>query len=211
MKSVYIREIGIHPWDQLYPTRDKNFITITFLNQTFEDAWKTWCEFSLPLTHSWPTIIQWSTRLTPAFSKTEEYLKLKNFKENSTPGDILKKNEKTSIYSRVIQLSPIPSHIDPAYMAGYRTSVTLMQTPNNDLEKVWRRLSYLRDISTTEDFKIILFDKMSLSFRFYDAETHGAAQLICHSEHAELLNEIIAMMEITEIQQDDVYNYIHSE
>jgi hypothetical protein len=81
MKSVYIREIGIHPWDQIYSSIDKEFITITLINQTFEDVWKTWCEFSLPLIRSWPTIIQWSTTLTPAFSRTEEYLDLKNFKK----------------------------------------------------------------------------------------------------------------------------------
>ncbi|WP_242197476.1 MULTISPECIES: hypothetical protein [unclassified Pseudomonas] len=92
-----------------------------------------------------------------------------------------------------------------------RTSVTLMQTPKNNFEKVWRRLSYLRDISTTEDFKVILFDKMSLSFRFYAPETRGAAQLICLSKHAELLNRIIATIKITEIQQGDVYTYIHRE
>ncbi len=211
MKSVYIREIGIHPWDQIYSSIDKKFITITLINQTFEDVWKTWCEFSLPLIRSWPTIIQWSTTLTPAFSRTEEYLDLKNFKKNCMTGDILRKNEKTSIYSQVIRLNSSPSHIDPARMTNYSSSVTLMQPSTNDLEKVWHRLSYLRHISTTEDFKIILFDNMSLSFRFYDTETHGAAQLICHSEHAQLLNEIIATMEITEIQQDDVYTYIHSE
>jgi len=95
-------------------------------------------------------------------------------------------------------------------MACYRTSVTLMQKSNSSLENLWQNLSQLTDISKTEDFKLILADEHSISFRFYDAETHGVAQLICHSEHLPLLNETIKKINLEEIQQEGVYAYIHS-
>ncbi|VVO43811.1 hypothetical protein [Pseudomonas fluorescens] len=210
MEAVFIRELGIHPWDQLHPSNDENYITVTLLHQDYAGAWKAWCEFSSLLTKKWPNIVQWHTKLLPYYSKTQEYLSLKNFAKSSQPGDIFRKNESTGIYSRVIHLDPDPFHIDPNSMACYRTSVTLMQESNSTLENLWQNLSQLTDISKTEDFKLILADEHSISFRFYDAETHGVAQLICHSEHLPFLNETIKKMNLEEIQQEGVYAYIHS-
>lgn len=209
MKSVFIREIGIHPWDQLHPTHNEKYITITLLNQDYSGAWNTWCEFSSLLKSKWPSIVQWNTKLLPYYNKTQEYLSQKNFYKNSKPGDILRKNDSTNIYSQVINLDCDPFRIDPNRMACYRTSVTLMLNTNDSLEHLWRNLSKLTDISKTDDFKLILSDERSISFRFYDAETHGVAQLICHSEHLPFLNKILQKMNLEEIQQEGVYAYIH--
>lgn len=211
MKTVFIREMGIHPWDQTHHSDDKNFITITLLNQDYESAWKTWCEFSCLLKEKWPKIVQWSTKLLPYSSKTQEYLSNKKFAKNSTPGDILKKNEVTGVYSQVIQLDSDPLRIDRAQMACYRTSITLMQEQSIETENLWCRLSKLDDISTIDDIKLVLTDNLSISFRFYDAETHGAAQLICHSKHLSFLNDTINIINANEIRKKDVYAYIHSQ
>ena len=95
-------------------------------------------------------------------------------------------------------------------MACYRTSVVLMQEQNDDMENIWHRLSKLGDISTANDIKLILSDNLSISFRFYDSETHGVAQLICHSEHLFFINKVIKVMGLEEIQKGDVYAYTHS-
>ncbi len=50
METVFIRQIGIHPWDQLHPSHDENYITVTLLNQDYAGVWKTWCEFSSRIT-----------------------------------------------------------------------------------------------------------------------------------------------------------------
>ena len=210
MKSVYIRELGIHPWDQLQPSHDKNYITITLLNQKYTDVWQTWCELASLLTLKWPKIVQWHTKLLPFHSKTQEYISQKNFHKNSKPGDILRKNESTRIYSQIISLDLDSLRATPNSMSSLRTSIILMQNNNNnDLEPLWYKLSNLSEISKADDFKILLTDEESISFRFYEAETHGVAQLICHSKHLPFLNESISKISLEEIQKKDIYAYIH--
>lgn len=209
MKSVFINEIGIHPWDQLHPSDDENYITVTLLNQEYAGAWESWCKLAPLLTPKWPKIVQWHTRLSPFYSKSQEYISQKEFKKISNPGDILKKNETSMIYSQIINLNSDPLQIDHNCMAAYRTSVVLMLKDNSNLERLWHKLSNLRDISNTDDFRLILSNENAISFTFYDAETHGIAQLICHSEHLPFLNEAIKKLDLEEIQQKNVYEYIH--
>ncbi|WP_242176617.1 MULTISPECIES: hypothetical protein [unclassified Pseudomonas] len=209
MKTVFIREVGIHPWGQLYATNDHEYSTISLLNQDFESVWKTWCELASALTLEWPTISIWYTVGFPYESKTQEYLALKHFAKSSNPKDIFKKNETTSIYSGIEHLNSKPDEIDPATLTSYRYTVTLMQKKNSEPSDVWNKLSDLSHLSTSDDFKLILADRTVLAFRFHDAETHGVAQIIFHSEHLPILNNVISRMGIKEIQQGDVYTYIH--
>lgn len=209
MESVIIKDIGIHPWEQLNPSTDGRYITISLLNQQYTGAWKTWCALGSLLTQKWPKIVNWHTDLLPCHSKSEEYISQKSFYKNSNPGDIYKKNELTKIYSQIINLDCDPYKIDPMRMTNYRTSVTLMLENNSNLEHLWHKLSSLSDISKTDDFKFILSDSNSIALRFHDSETHGVAQLICHSKHLPLLNETINKMNLEEIRQEDVYAYIH--
>ena len=209
MKSVFIKEIGIHPWDQVHPSNDENYITVTLLNQEYAGAWESWCKLAPLLTQKWPRIVQWHTSLLPFYSKSQEYISQKKFEKTSNPGDIFKKNESTMIYSQIINLNSDPFQIDPNCMTVYRTSITLMLKDNSNLERLWHKLSSLTDISKTDDFRLILSNENTISFRFYDAETHGVAQLICHSEHLSFLNEAIKKLDLEEIQQKDVYEYIH--
>lgn len=91
MKSVFIREIGIHPWDQPHGCNDENYITITLLNQNYEGAWKTWCEFSSPLTKKFKTLVHWHTKLTPYLNKTQEYASKKSFPKKRKQAIFLEK------------------------------------------------------------------------------------------------------------------------
>ncbi|WP_231423533.1 hypothetical protein [Pseudomonas sp. Leaf59] len=209
MKSVHIKELGIHPWDQLHANTDAKFTTITLLNQNFADVWKLWCELSTLLTREWPTIIQWSTLMTPFSSKTQEYLALREFSRHSTHGDIFKKNRITLIYSEVMQLNPNPANIDATTLTAYRTSIVIMQKQPSNLESIWHKFSHLKSVSTIKNFELMLTDDDSIYFRFYDMETHGAVQLIGHSENVQLADSMLKAMNIKQIKQDDVYSYIH--
>ncbi|PRA20354.1 hypothetical protein [Pseudomonas poae] len=211
MKTVFIYEVGIRPWDQIQHTEDCEYSTISLLNQDFGSVWKTWRMLASLLIHEWPTIIKWYTTSAPQYSKTHEYLTLKDFSKNSEPKDIFKKNEETLIYSGIKHLNSNPENIDPINLKVYRVSTTLMlKEKDNQIEQLWHRLSHLKHISSTEDFKLILADNETLSFRFYDSETFGAAQLICHSMHAPKIIDALASLKLDEIPRDGVYKYIHS-
>lgn len=209
MNTVFIQKTGIHPWDQLHPTEEQEYVTISLLNQDFEGVWKTWQAFVSLLNHNWPTIAEWYSTSVPQYSKTQEHLALKHFLKNSDPKDIFKKNETTLVYSGIEYLNDNPEHIDPTKLKSYRRSVTLLMKKDYQPELLWQQLSHLNHLSTTDDFKLILEENENLSFRFYDAETHGVAQLICSSKHLPLLDKIIEKLNLERIQQKDVYEYIH--
>lgn len=210
MDTVFIQEVGINPWDQLNPEKEQKYVTISLLNQDFESVWKTWCELASLLTDGWPAIVTWYSTGFPQYSKTQEYLTLKRFSKNLGPKDIFRKNEKTLVYSGIEHLNRDPKHIDPAKLTDYLRSATLMLKEDDQLEQLWQRLSHLNYISTTDDFKLILKDSERLTFRFYDRETHGIAQLICHSNQQKILDNAIAILRIRRIDQEGVYDYIHS-
>ena len=94
MDTVFILKTGIRLWEQQHPTEEREYITISLLNQNFENVWKTWRIFASLLTQEWPMILTWYTTTTPQYSKTHEYLTLKDFSKNSGPKDIFKKHEK---------------------------------------------------------------------------------------------------------------------
>lgn len=210
MDTVFIYETGIHPWDQLYPTNDGDYLTISLLNQDFQSVWTTWRLFASLLTSEWPVILTWYTTSFPQRTKTQEYLTLKHFRSNSAPKDVFKKNEENLVYSGIEHLNKDPKKIDPAKLKSYRRSLTLMLKQENLEDQLWQRLSHITDITTTEDFKIILAGSESITFRFYDAETHGVAQLICHSMHSSILVNAIDALQIKEVSRSMVYEYIHS-
>lgn len=208
MKSALIKETGIHPWEQLNPSADENYISITLLNQAFSGAWETWCEVSSLLKQKWPNIVRWQTNSLPYYSKSQEHTSQKKFHENSRPGDIYRKNE-SNIYSQITNLNSNPYRTDPNSMTGHRTSVVLMLENNSNLDYLWKKLSNLTDISKIDDFKLILSDENAIYLRFHDSETHGVVQLICHSKHSPSLEKVIKKINLEEIQQEDIYEFIH--
>ena len=210
MDTVLIHKTGIHPWDQLHPTEEQEFFTISLLNQDFESVWSTWCALASLLTQNWPKILTWYTTSHPQYSKTQEHITLKRIAKTMGPKDIFKKNESTLVYSGVKHLDNNPEHIDPAKLKTYRRSLTLMLKKDSTAEQLWQRLSHLNYISTTDDFKLILKDNECLAFRFYDTETHGVAQLIGHSKNLETLEHAINTLNLRRIHQEEVYEYIHS-
>ncbi|WP_460952641.1 hypothetical protein AB6N16_08515 [Pseudomonas marginalis] len=209
MNTVLIHETGIHPWEQLDTSTDEKFITMTFLNQEYAGAWKTWCEVSLSIQKKWPKIVKWHTKLLPHHSKSQEYISQKKFYAHSKPEDIYRKNESTNIYSQIINLNSDAYNTDPKSMTGHHASMVLMLKKHTNLDDLWSKLSNLTDISKTENLKLILSGESSIYLRFHDSETHGVTQLIFHSKHFPLLEKIIKKINLEEIQQEDVYEFIH--
>ncbi|WP_218180402.1 hypothetical protein, partial [Pseudomonas gingeri] len=73
-----------------------------------------------------------------------------------------------------------------------------------------QKLSALDYISAIDDFRLILFNSSTLSIRFFNGETYGAIQLICHSEHKKIILSKINEIEIKEITKNDIYDYLQS-
>ncbi|NIL20779.1 hypothetical protein [Pseudomonas sp. AN3A02] len=209
METVFTCEDGIFPWDQVIHSDDKDFLTVTLLNHDLIDAWPSWCSLELSLKEIWPAVVQWGTHGIKPYSKTQEYLALKEFAKNAGPEDVFKKNEITEVYSYIRHLNTPATEIDPSTLGGTRSVVQLM-TQNNKTAALWKRLSALDYISTTNDFRLILADRSILSARFFDGETYGAIQLICHSNHKNLILSKVNEIEIKEITRSGIYEYMQS-
>ena len=209
METVFTCEDGIFPWDQVVHSDDKDFLTVTLLNHDLIDAWPSWCSLELSLKEIWPAVVQWGTHGIKSYSKTQEYLALKEFAKNADPEDVFKKNEITGVYSYIRHLNTLATEIDPSTLGGTMSVVQLM-TQSNNTAALWKRLSALDYISTTNDFRLILADRSILSLRFFDGETYGAIQLICHSKHKKLILSKVNKLEIKEITRSGIYNYMQS-
>jgi hypothetical protein len=81
---------------------------------------------------------------------------------------------------------------------------------NERTAELSQRLSALDYILTTNDFRLILFNSSTLSIRFFNGETYGAIQLICHSKHKNLILPKINEIKIKEITRSDIYEYMQS-
>ncbi|MDY0833885.1 hypothetical protein [Pseudomonas sp. SED1] len=209
MNTVFICEDGIYPWDQVIHSYDKDFLTLTLLNHEIKEAWPSWCKLEFLLKEKWPFTVRWGTYGIKPYSKTMEYVTIKEFSKKAGPGDILLKNEVTSVYSYIQQLNTPSTETDPSTLGSACNSIRLM-IQNERTAELSQRLSALDYILTTNDFRLILFNSSTLSIRFFNGETYGAIQLICHSKHKNLILSKINELEIKEITRSDIYEYMQS-
>lgn len=209
MNTAFICEDGIYPWDQVTHSDDKDFLTLTLLNHEIKEAWPSWCKLEFLLKEKWPFTVRWGTYGIKPYSKTMEYVTIKEFSKKAGPGDILQKNEVTSVYSYITQLNSPSTETDPSTLGSACNSIRLM-IQNETTAELSQKLSALDYISTIDDFRLILFDSSTLSIRFFNGETYGAIQLICHSKHKGFILSKLSEIEIKEITRSGIYNYIQS-
>ncbi|NVZ81417.1 hypothetical protein [Pseudomonas yamanorum] len=209
MNTVFICEDGIYPWDQVTHSDDKDFLTLTLLNHEIKEAWPSWCKLEFLLKEKWPFTVRWGTDGIKPYSKTMEYLTIREFSKKAGPRDILLKNEVTSVYSYIKQLNTSSTETDPSTLGSACNSIRLM-IQNERIAELSQKLSALDYISAIDDFRLILFNSSTLSIRFFNGETYGAIQLICHSEHKKLILSKINEIEIKEITKNEIYDYLQS-
>ncbi|NWE42405.1 hypothetical protein HX875_23210 [Pseudomonas yamanorum] len=209
MNTAFICEDGIYPWDQVTHSDDKDFLTLTLLNHEIKEAWPSWCKLEFLLKEKWPFTVRWGTYGIKPYSKTMEYLTIREFSKKAGPRDILLKNEVTSVYSYIKQLNTSSTETDPSTLGSACNSIRLM-IQNERIAELSQKLSALDYISAIDDFRLILFNSSTLSIRFFNGETYGAIQLICHSEHKKLILSKINEIEIKEITKNEIYDYLQS-
>ncbi|NWB55609.1 hypothetical protein [Pseudomonas sp. F8002] len=209
MNTVFICEDGIYPWDQVIHSDDKDFLTLTLLNHEIREAWPSWCKLEFLLKEKWPFTVRWGTYGIKPYSKTMEYVTIKEFSKKAGPNDTLLKNKVSSVYSYIKQLNTPSTETDPSTLGSACNSIRLM-IQNERTDELSQKLSALDYISTIDDFRLILFDSSTLSIRFFNGETYGAIQLICHSKHKSLILSKVNEIETKEITRSEIYNYMQS-
>lgn len=211
MKTVYINEPGIRPWESINPTNDARFTTTTLLDHNFNSAWDSWCDVMAPLSNKWPIKREWSATTNVDFnSKAEEYLFKKNTANTLNIGDLCKKNEKSNIYSTIKNRSSNPRKIQNLALEGSHEVILVIQETETEIEDLWCRMTIFEKRITPENISIFLESQPNMLLcRFYDSETHAAAQFIykAHHENEIILKKIKSRFD--EISIDDVHHYIN--
>ncbi|MBV6663892.1 hypothetical protein KV572_23315 [Pseudomonas yamanorum] len=212
MKTAYINEAGIKPWNQTEQIDDARFFTLTLIDHNFYDIWASWCAVVEYLAEDWPIKREWRSIGWGDFvSKTEEYLLKKRLAGQIQNGDLFKKNENTNIYSIIKNLPTSPKKITNSALEGSSETILVMQKSEALIEQLWTDMTIFEKTATTKNIKTFFeSNPQSLLCRFFDSETHAAAQFISTADYHEKLVNIVNKNKIREITQQDVYRYIHN-
>lgn len=211
MGTIYINEFGVRPWESIYPTNNPTFTTTTLIDHDFNSVWESWCDVMDKLSDEWPVKTQWHSAITADFnSKTEEYLFKKNIAKMLSSEGLCKKNHKSHIYSTIKKVPREPRKIENFALKGSHDSLLIIQKAEIKIEEAWSRMTIFESQITPEKIGSFLDSQANtLLCRFYDAETHAAAQFIYKTNHE---NEILLEQikdRFREIKIEDIHHYIN--
>ncbi|MBI6909315.1 hypothetical protein [Pseudomonas palleroniana] len=213
MKTAYINEPGIKPWEGTYPINDLAFTTVTLISPDFSNTWKVWCTITETLSNHWRTKREWRSIGGAEFnSKTEEYLLKKNLSLELNNDALLKKNKTSNVYSIVKNLPSNPQKIDNRALEGSQDVFIALQKTRTETSDFWTSMTVFESSITSIKIKIFLNEnKATILSRFYDNETHVAAQFYLSSEHTNEIASALEKAKIKKIIPEEVFYHINSQ
>ncbi|MDQ0668753.1 MULTISPECIES: hypothetical protein [unclassified Pseudomonas] len=212
MKTAYINETGVKPWNGVEQIDDSQFSTLTLIDHDFRCVWDSWCNVAECLVEEWPIKREWrSIGWGDFYSRTEEYLLKKELAGQIKNGDLFGKNDSTNIYSIIKNIPTLPRDITNSALEGSSETILIMQKSVPSIEQLWTDMTIFEKKVTTKNIKTFLeIHPQTVLCRFFDSETHAAAQFISMIDVQEKLVSAIQKNEIREITQREVYSYIHT-
>lgn len=212
MKTAYINETGVKPWNGVEQIDDSQFSTLTLIDHDFPCVWDSWCNVAECLVEEWPIKREWrSIGWGDFYSRTEEYLLKKELADQIKNGDLFGKNDSTNIYSIIKNIPTLPRDITNSALEGSSETILIMQKSVPSIEQLWTDMTIFEKKVTTKNIKTFLeTHPQTVLCRFFDSETHAAAQFISMIDVQEKLVSAIQKNEIREITQREVYSYIHT-
>ena len=212
MKTAYIDEPGVKPWEGRDQANDPAFTTITLIDHEFISVWISWCEVAERLSKNWPIKQEWRSIDGAEFnSKAEEYLLKKSLSNELKNGDFFKKNEASKVYSVIKNRPSEPRKIDHQALQGSHDVILLLQKSSSEICDLWTSMTIFETSITAENIHGYLKAHPSIILcRFYDSETHAAAQLSFSTEYK---NEVITALNritLVKISAEDVCCFINS-
>ncbi|NVZ12315.1 MULTISPECIES: hypothetical protein [unclassified Pseudomonas] len=212
MKTAYINETGVKPWNGVEQIDDSQFSTLTLIDHDFRCVWDSWCNVAECLVEEWPIKREWrSIGWGDFYSRTEEHLLKKELAGQIKNGDLFGKNDSTNIYSIIKNIPTLPRDITNSALEGSSETILIMQKSVPSIEQLWTDMTIFEKKVTTKNIKTFLeIHPQTVLCRFFDSETHAAAQFISMIDVQEKLVSAIQKNEIREITQREVYSYIHT-
>ncbi len=213
MSTAYISEIGVRPWESILSNDDAEVVTLTLINHSFNGVWESWCEIMGQLPEGWSVVREWRSIAGVEFnSKAEEYLFRKNMLNGLSSEDVFRINESSQLYSIIKKLPSKSSLIDRAALEGSHDVMLVIERVGAETEiseLLTRMTVFEKRITPDEIGDFLKSTNNALLCRFYDSETHAAAQFFytCSFESNIVLE--LLKRHFGQLQIDDVSGFIN--
>ncbi|WDU64343.1 hypothetical protein LRS56_07630 [Pseudomonas poae] len=213
MSTAYISEIGVRPWESILPDEDAEVVTLTLINQSFNGLWESWCEVVGQLPEGWSVVREWRSIAGVDFnSKAEEYLFRKNMFNGLNSEDVFRINESSQLYSIVKKLPSKSSLIDRAALEGSHDVMLVIERggAETEISELWTKMTVFEKRITPDKIGDFLKSTSNaLLCRFYDSETHAAAQFF-YANNSEN-NIVLGLLKryFVQLQVDEVSGFIN--
>ncbi|AJR05715.1 hypothetical protein C9J03_00990 [Photobacterium gaetbulicola] len=211
MKSIYLYDVGIRPWEQTTSVADHRFATITVVQRSVSDLLGLWLTLVTSVSERLPRALKWRTvGHSIEGSKVQELKLLKQLRSGLVNDDLLRKNEDSNIYSYVKRLSESMSEFDlnTITQAQY-TSLLFLPDREPSIATVWK---VFKNSDTGLDAMgmertLDLLDNL-LICRVTESDTHVSTQFIGVVEQVDELLVKLNDLNITRVESDDVAKLI---
>ncbi len=122
-----------------------------------------------------------------------------------------KKNEKSNIYSTIRNQPKSPRQIEIFNFEASHDTLLVMQRTETKIEELWSEMtSFETQISPEKLGSFLVQQGNILLCRFYESETHAAAQLIYQNTHENIVILDSVNNLFKKINTEDVHHYINN-
>ncbi|MGA5589544.1 hypothetical protein ACPCHW_25160 [Pseudomonas siliginis] len=210
MNIYYTCEPGIkfHETPEHFSAPD--FMSIALIAGTLQDLWTTWKAVSNFLAPEWPVTIKWRTiGYSLEQQKIQELRLQKEILTSLSPNGLLKKNEKTKIYSYVDFTNTNDIMFTPNELTQYRNTILILKKEEEDAYKIWSQLSENDRLNAAAIEKFLKSNRDTLIARFLESDTHSTAHIITSKKYSERITSILSKLNIEEIKPAKLYEIIN--
>jgi hypothetical protein len=206
MNSLYICESGIKLWEQPARTTAPDFTTFSILDNSISDIWANWQKLAEALLLNWPITMKWRTiGHSLEQYKVQELLLRKEISKDLNSADIIKKNEKTKIYSYIQHINIGDTLFNPNELTQYRNTLLLLNKSEPNIEKTWEKLSITdKGVSSDHLANFLCNERESIIGRFIENDTYSVAQIICSAEHRSSIEILLKNIHLRQISAAEI-------
>jgi hypothetical protein len=177
---------------------------------TLQDLWTTWKAVSNFLAPEWPVTIKWRTiGYSLEQQKIQELRLQKEILTSLSPNGLLKKNEKTKIYSYVDFTNTNDIMFTPNELTQYRNTILILKKEEEDAYKIWSQLSENDRLNAAAIAKFLKSNRDALIARFLESDTHSTAHIITSQKYSERIKSILSKLNSEEIKSAKLYEIIN--
>lgn len=117
-------------------------MTFSFLDASILKIWATWKEVTNTLGSEWPVVMKWRTiGYSLEHEKVQELRLRKEIGKSLTEKDLIKRNEKSKIYSYIKLNNTQDVKLDPNELTQHRNTILIFKKISPNLDLIWEQLS----------------------------------------------------------------------